>query len=480
MVLKINMNDIYSRLPLIYVFMSGIGFSIQTLIVKLLAERGFKGSFVCVLARGVLQLVMSSMFIYFDDERRANNGPPLFGSSSFVKWMLFFRSVLGYAGVAFSFLSVEYIPMGDATTLTMLSPLFASIGSFFALGEPWRFPEFAAAIMSLTGASLIAKPSFLFGAEGSESSTPAGAMGVLFGLVSAVGAGGAYMFVRILGTTAKMPWANVCFAQSLGQIFLTIPCFYLFGQSLRFDLPWFEYGLIGLSGVVGAISQAAMTVGMQREKSASATGMRMSDVVFGFIWQAAFTTDAISWLSVLGAFLVSSGVLTIVIFKQTDSSSNNTNSGGGGGGGDKGSSATSCGGKSSVDDEIESDSRTDLEITSDDVEMVRPFNDLKISSDDFFDHEDDEDGRRKLINLSHSISSSGSRDGDETTADNNNNNNKGMAALSSLSSIITARLRRTSDLTATSNSNAVNKSNSNFENAMYTSLPQNDNNLTGN
>eukprot|EP01035_Chromulina_nebulosa_P030073 gene30073-39934_t len=239
--------------------MSGLGFSIQTLIVKLLSERGFKGSFACVLARGVLQLFMSSMFIYFDSERRANNGPPLFGSSSFIKWMLFFRSVLGYAGVAFSFLSVEYIPMGDSTTLTMLSPLFASIGSYFALGEPWRFPEFAAAIMSLTGASLIAKPSFLFGAENSESNTPAGTMGIFFGLVSAVGAGGAYMFVRILGTTAKMPWANVCFAQALGQIFLSIPCFYLFNQSIPFDLPWFEYSLIILSGTVGAVSQAAMT-----------------------------------------------------------------------------------------------------------------------------------------------------------------------------------------------------------------------------
>ena len=70
MVLSIKMDDIYSRLPLIYVFMSGLGFSIQTLIVKLLSERGFKGSFACVLARGVFQLVMSSMFIYFDSERQ--------------------------------------------------------------------------------------------------------------------------------------------------------------------------------------------------------------------------------------------------------------------------------------------------------------------------------------------------------------------------------------------------------------------------
>eukprot|EP01033_Poteriospumella_lacustris_P022560 gene22560-16979_t len=36
---------ITDRMPLIYVFMSGIGFSIQTLAIKVLSERGFKGSF---------------------------------------------------------------------------------------------------------------------------------------------------------------------------------------------------------------------------------------------------------------------------------------------------------------------------------------------------------------------------------------------------------------------------------------------------
>ena len=477
---KINMVDIYSRLPLIYVFMSGIGFSIQTLIVKLLFERGYRGSFECVFTRGVLQLLLSSLFIYFDPERRANKGPPLFGSSSFVKWMLFFRSVVGYAGITFSFLSVEYIPIGDSTTLTMLSPVFASIGSFFALGEPWRLPEFAAAVLSLTGAALIAKPSFFFGVVGSETSTPAGALGVFFGLVSAVGAGAAYVFIRILGTTAKMPWANVCFAQSLSQIFLTIPCLYFFGQSRWFDVPWFDYCLIGASGVVGAFSQVAMTVGMQREKSASATGMRMSDVVFGFIWQAAFTSDAISWLSVLGAVLVSSGVLTIVIFKQVDSaacssaencSKSSHSSDGGGDIKEKGG-----------DDGIDSDSRTDLEITTEDVEMVRTFHDQKTSRNNFFDLKDGEESR-KLITLSHSTID---HDDEEINLAQSTESN-GRASLSYLRSIISARLRRAGDSTISNSiSKVVNKSKFNLEiksvatNAIYTSLSQHDNNLADN
>jgi len=54
---------------------------------------------------------------------------------------------------------------------------------------------------------------------------------------------------------------------------------------------------------------------MQREKSASASAMRASDVFFAFLWQSAFTRDGISPLSVVGACLVVAGVMVIVFFK---------------------------------------------------------------------------------------------------------------------------------------------------------------------
>ena len=55
---------------------------------------------------------------------------------------------------------------------------------------------------------------------------------------------------------------------------------------------------------------------MQREKSAAATAMRMSDVVFGFVWQSLFTQDPVSILSVTGAVLVASSILIVIVFKQ--------------------------------------------------------------------------------------------------------------------------------------------------------------------
>jgi drug/metabolite transporter (DMT)-like permease len=272
-----------ARLPLFYVFLSGIGFSFQTLIIKVLAEGGFHASFQCIFFRGFTQFLLASYFVYFDEDRRSGKGPKLFGNTSYVRFMLFMRSFIGFGGIAFSFLAVELIPMGDATVLIMLSPLITSILSYFILAEPWRLPELIATIVSLAGVVMVAKPPAIFG--GSTVEPTSFYTGVVYGLVSAVSAAFAYLFVRILGTTAKMPWSNVCFSQSIGQMVLSIPCLYIFGQHIELDLTLFQYSMLILGGTIGAVSQILMTMGMQREKSAAATGMRMSDVAFGYLWQ---------------------------------------------------------------------------------------------------------------------------------------------------------------------------------------------------
>lgn len=308
-----------ARLPLFYVFLSGIGFSFQTLIIKVLAEQGFHGSFQCIFFRGFVQLLLASYFVYNDKDRQATGQPRLFGNTNYVRFMLFMRSFVGFGGIAFSFLAVELIPMGDATVLIMLSPLITSILSYFMLGEPWRLPELMATIVSLVGVVLVAKPPSIFGGSTDESSSFY--LGVGYGLVSAVSAAFAYLFVRILGTTAKMPWSNVCFSQAIGQIVLSIPCLYLFGQRIELDIPLSQFGMLLLGGTIGAVSQILMTMGMQREKSAAATGMRMSDVACGYLWQVLFTSDSLSLLSLGGAVLVTCSIFIILYYKDNATSS---------------------------------------------------------------------------------------------------------------------------------------------------------------
>jgi drug/metabolite transporter (DMT)-like permease len=311
------------RLPLFYVFLSGIGFSIQTLIIKLLSELNFKGSFYCVFSRGVNQLIISTIFIIYYDYTRppGEEAPQIFGNTTYVRTIMVLRAVIGFFSIAFSFLSAEYISIGDSTVLVMLSPIVAALASFVILGEPWYVAEFCATLLSITGAVLVAKPPFLFGDDKSITDHHSFYLGVFFSLFAALNAGFAFVLIRMLGTSAKMPWANVCLIQSLAQIILSVPSLYIAGQSIQWNMRWEIWFFIMIGGFIGAWSQIAMTLGMQREKSAAASAMRMSDVVFGFIWQVLFTTDPLNWLSLTGAILVTGSILVIVIFKSSSSSS---------------------------------------------------------------------------------------------------------------------------------------------------------------
>ena len=302
-----------SFLPLFLVFLSGVGFSIQSLLIKLLAISGFKNSFEAIILRGFCQSCIAAYFIHRSHVNESQASVKIFGDSRELRLLLALRSTVGFGGIAFAFLAVEKLPIGDSTVLVMLSPVFTSVLAACILKEPWEIPEFCATMISLMGAALVAKPSFLFESTDFESLDP---VGVTYGLCAAVSAAAAYICVRMLGTSHVMPWANVCFAQSLGQVIYSIPCAPIFGQVLTLDVTTYQIVLLVCGAILGALSQVSMTIGMQREKSATATAMRTSDVLFGFLWQAIFTNESFDYLSIVGALLVTGSIFIIIIYKR--------------------------------------------------------------------------------------------------------------------------------------------------------------------
>ena len=50
----LKLDNLYAYVPLLLVFLSGLGFSLQGLIVKLLAENGYHGSFQLIILRGMI------------------------------------------------------------------------------------------------------------------------------------------------------------------------------------------------------------------------------------------------------------------------------------------------------------------------------------------------------------------------------------------------------------------------------------------
>jgi drug/metabolite transporter (DMT)-like permease len=295
--------------------MSGVGFSIQALIIKLLEEGGFSGSFIVITCRGFIQTLIASIFVYNNTARLEPNGPKLFGNTWYARAILFSRTFFGYGGICFTFLAIEKLPVGDATVLVMIAPIIAAAAGYFILGEAFRVPEFVGLGLSMIGVVLVARPPFIFHSNDSTAA-PLDHLGVILALCASISAGFAYVSIRMLGSVFKMPWENVVFAQGVTQIvFSVLPVFYLQPSSIA-DLTFVRFLLICTAGTIGAFSQLIMTIGMQREKSARASAMRMSDVLASFLFQQIFTSDSVSDLSIVGALLIVASVMVIVLFKD--------------------------------------------------------------------------------------------------------------------------------------------------------------------
>jgi drug/metabolite transporter (DMT)-like permease len=190
---------------------------------------GYDGAFHCVFSRGFFQALVGSYYIL---KNKDPDQPQLFGNSWKVRGIIFVRALVGVGGTALPFLAVQRMPVGDASVLILMSPMFTSFLAIFILNEKWKAPEFFASMVAIVGMVLVTKPPFIWdhlGASNSNSSSDFDALGVFYALFGALCGAGSYLCIRLLGTTSKMPWQNVCLAQALAQIIVIPPMYYAMG-----------------------------------------------------------------------------------------------------------------------------------------------------------------------------------------------------------------------------------------------------------
>ena len=76
-----------------------------------------------------------------------------------VHWRLHvLRTGLGWSGVTRMFAAVAFIPLGDATAISFLNPVFAMVLSIPLLGERVGRIRWAAAAIALAGAVILLRP----------------------------------------------------------------------------------------------------------------------------------------------------------------------------------------------------------------------------------------------------------------------------------------------------------------------------------
>ena len=68
------------------------------------------------------------------------------------------RSCIGVVGMSSGFWAITLIPISDATALSFLSPIFATIGAALFLGEDVRLRRWAAVFIGFAGAMMVLRP----------------------------------------------------------------------------------------------------------------------------------------------------------------------------------------------------------------------------------------------------------------------------------------------------------------------------------
>jgi len=210
--------------------------------------------------------------------------------------------------------------------LKQVTPVFAATYAGIFLKEPWYCTEFLSALCALVGVIFIARPAPFFVTDVVDTSNRP--LGITFALLSAACAAAAYVIIRVLGTKVKVDWPVVMLYQTLALVIVSPLGMLVAPQQLVWLTPK-QMSLALLFGLLSFGSQAAMTYGMQREKSATATVVgKALDPICCFLLQIIFQPgDPLFWSTFVGCAIILGGLVLTVVGKVMRSDATEVKSG---------------------------------------------------------------------------------------------------------------------------------------------------------
>ena len=272
--------------------LSSVTFAIFGLLVKL-AESipTFEG----VLIRFQLQMIFSLPLMIY---KRDQFVYPL-GTTKF----LVLRGITGGSAMCCKFYAFKNLALGDATALMFTSPVFTAIFGFIFLKESLSKFHILAAVFSLVGVTLIARPAFLFGSSLGNTSSKSEVLAISVALAGAVLAAASIVLTRkIVGFVRPrvvvlymaVTGSTVAFGTALAT-----------GEGFKSpDCGSFDNWYLLFFGILGYCGQMLQTKALALEKAAICSVIRTSDILFSFILQILFLKEVVDGFSIGGAVLV--------------------------------------------------------------------------------------------------------------------------------------------------------------------------------
>ncbi|KAI9488968.1 hypothetical protein BDB00DRAFT_941974 [Zychaea mexicana] len=196
-------------------------------------------------------------------------------------WMIV-RGVSGAIALAAILYSMTHMPLGDATVIVYLNPVFTAILAAIILHEPYHWFEGVSTILCLLGTTLVTQPGFLFGAGShTDGNNHEETIGAVTALVGAFVVAIEYIAVRKVGEAAHFMVIVVYSATS--TFLMSIPLLFTF-QKFVWPQSWYQYCALFMIGVMQFASHCLMGKGLQLAPAGPASVMRMSEVAYAFLF----------------------------------------------------------------------------------------------------------------------------------------------------------------------------------------------------
>lgn len=270
--------------------LSTASMSIMQLIVKL--SSGMFPTMQQVFVRNFVTLLIGAFLVMKHHE-------PLLGhKKNFLA--LLGRSVCGYIGVAGYFYATSNMNVADASLLHRSSPFFVIIFSAIFLKNRLKYVHIAALALAVAGSVLVINPAF------NSNLFP-----FIIGVISAMGAGAAYVFINYL--KGKESNATIIFVFSLVSCVLSAVT-----GGKDFVMPQGAGWLILLSiGVCAAIGQITLTQAYKMTDPGEVSIINYLGIAFSAIFGICFLNEAVRLHSLLGMICIFAAALLIYFKKDS-------------------------------------------------------------------------------------------------------------------------------------------------------------------
>lgn len=263
-------------------------FSVMSLFVKLAGIR--IPPMQIVLVRALITAALSYALVRRAGVSAAGRRRPL----------LILRGFTGWAALSCFYFSLVHLPLGEATVIQYMNPVFAAILGALLLGERLGAQESAGVAASMAGVVLIARPDFLFG--GAHAIQP---MYVVIALAGALFSASSYVTVRKLRETDHP--LVVVFYFTIVSVPLALPL-------ALANWVWpsaAEWAVLVGVGITTQLGQVYFTRGLQLEPAGRATAVAYLQIVFAALWGIALLGERPDAWSVLGGAIIVGGTLLV-------------------------------------------------------------------------------------------------------------------------------------------------------------------------